>query len=168
MKLKLVLYALSLFFFISTLTKCSGSKTNNKQGAVPFETKPSFVLGDVFFQRWVAGVKGGGSGYHLYVPVEANKKHVVFDSAFFRGLKAKLDQGKIGYIASFKTAQNRKQDINMSNNQLDEYGNSFPYKLQSNECVLSYIEKNQIKYFKIDSIIEKQAEYYPRTPPNEH
>ena len=84
MKFKLIPYALSLFFFATSLTQCSSSKTNNNQGFVEFETKPYFVLGDVFFQKWIAGVQGGGSGYHLYMIVKENKKHVVFDSAYFR------------------------------------------------------------------------------------
>ena len=55
----------------------------------------------------------------------------------------------------------------MSGETLDEYGNIFPHQLESNECVISYYEKDKIKYLKLDSIIEKQAEYYPRRPPNE-
>ncbi|PNQ74748.1 hypothetical protein C1T31_00990 [Hanstruepera neustonica] len=168
MKIKyVILYSFSLVFATITITQCSSSKAKAQQGIVKLEDKPSFVLGDVFFQKWVAGVQGGGSGYHLYLPVKENKKHVVFDSAFFRGLKAKLEQGKMGYIASFETALNRKPDLNMSGNKLDEYGNIFPYKLELTECVLSYIEKNEVKYFKVKNLIEKQAEYYPRVPPNE-
>ncbi len=168
MKIKsLIIFLFSAVFITFGFLQCSSSKTNGQQGMVELEKKPSFVLGDVFFQKWIAGVQGGGSGYHLYVPVKENKKHVVFDSAFFRGLKAKLDQGKMGYIASFKTNLNSKPDISMSSNPLDEYGNIFPQELKLNECVLSYIEKNQVKYYKVIPLIEKQTEYYPITPPNE-
>lgn len=168
MKVKYILfYPLSLVFILSSQTQCSSSKAKTQQGVVELQKKPSFVLGDIFFQKWVAGVQGGGSGYHLYVPVKENKKHVVFDSAFFRGLKAKLDHSKMGYIASFKTDLNQKPDMSMSGNGLDEYGNIFSHKLEKNECVLSYIEKNQVKYYRVENLIEKQAEYYPRLPPNE-
>lgn len=167
MKFKLTLYALSFLFFTTSLTQCSSSKTNNNHGFVEFETKTSVVLGDVFFQKWIAGVQGGGSGYHLYMIVKENKKQVVFDSAYFRGLKAKLTPAKIGYIASFKSALNQKSDIKMSGDSLDEYGNIFAHQLESNECVISYYEKDKIKFLKLDSIIEKQAEYYPIRPPNE-
>ena len=164
--------ALIIYWFIVIIAtfsfiKCSSTKNNYREATVEIQDKPSFELGDVFFQKWIAGVQGGGSGYHLYVPVKTNKKHVVFDSAFFRGLKAKLELGKIGYIASFETALNRKSDVTMSGNQLDEYGNIFPYKLELNECVLSYLEKNELKYYKVKNLVQKQAANYPRTPPNE-
>jgi hypothetical protein len=168
MRIKYVwVYSLIAMFFLMGFTQCSSSKTNKQKGLVNLEEKPSFILGDVFFRKWVAGVEGGGSGYHFYMMVKENKRQVVFDSVYFRGLKAKLTIGKMGYLASFKTALNQKKDINMSANSLDEYGNMFPHELLTNECVLSYYEKDKIKYFKIENLKEKEAEYYPSTPPNQ-
>jgi len=167
MKMKYVLfYKLIFVLLIVSLTQCSTSKGRMQIGQVELEEKPSFVIGDVFFQKWIAGVQGGGSGYHLYMMVKENKRNVVFDSAYFRGVKAKLIISKMGYIATFNSALNQKQDIIMSANSLDEYGNIFPNGLQTNECVISYYERDKIKYSKIENIKEKEAINYPSAPPN--
>jgi len=151
---------------------CSGSKEVSKTNLLELQEKPSFELEKVWFQKWVAGKQGGGSGIHLYMTLEANKNHVVFDSVYFRGLVAKMEVGKIGYIASFKTALNQK-DLIMDGDSNKEYGNkppkldeTFPFKLEEDECVLQYKEHGKTMYYKVTSVVEKQAEYYPSAPNN--
>lgn len=160
---------------MASFSNCSSTKESNNLGnktaMQDFQDKPSFKLGETYYKHWVAGVKGGGSGITVLIPMENNKNNVVLDSVYFRGMQSKLESIKSGYVANFKTEANQKEDIIMSNDKKAEYGNSlpnkvnFPYQLKDNECVISYIEDNTTKYFKIENIIEKARDQYPSAPP---
>jgi len=158
------------FIFISVIilsfTQCSSAQK--------LEEKASFELGQVMFQNWVAGVQGGGSGIYMLIHVVSNKNNVVFDSIYFRGYKAEIEIGKMGYVANIKTEINQREDIIMSNNGQDEFGNkpplkdsNFPFNLAENECVISYIEKDITKYLKVNNLVEKPREEYPSAPPKQ-
>jgi hypothetical protein len=161
-----------LILLISSIfLSCLGAKEIPNLKALVLQEKPSFEVGNVWFQKWVAGMQGGGSGMHLYMTLETNRNHVVFDSVYFRGLVAKMEVGKIGYIASFKTALNQKEDLVMDGDSNKEYGNkppktdnTFPFKLEDHECVLQYTEYGKTMYYKVTSVVEKQTEYYPSAP----
>lgn len=163
----------AVLFTAILFCNCNSAKQAIKTNTVLFEEKPSFQLGQVYFQKWVAGVQGGGSGIHMYFIVETNKNHVVFDSVYFRGMKAKMQLGKIGYLASFNTVLNQKVDIIMDGDSSNEFGNklpkendNYPFNLRENECVIQYSEKGKTKYYKVTDVVEKQAEYYPSAPNN--
>ena len=164
---KIVLFLLLIF------TSCHNSKEATRTSVSNFEKDASFELDQVYFQKWIAGVQGGGSGIHMYILVKTNKNHVGFESVYFRGMQAKIQLGKMGYIASFKTPLNQKQDMVMDSDSQQEYGNKLPeqdvikrFNLEENECIIQYVENKQTKYYKVSNIVEKQSEYYPSTPPN--
>ncbi|AUC82913.1 hypothetical protein CW733_12585 [Lacinutrix sp. Bg11-31] len=170
----LVLLMLSVVV-LTSFTQCSSSKKtsnlkNNKQ-TLKLEDKGSFTLENIYFQSWIAGVRGGGSGIHMYITVKSNKNNVAFDSVYFKGLKSKIEISKMGYIASFKTEANQKDDIIMSNNKNAEFGNEtqkkqdFPFELNDNECIISYIENNTTKYLLVENLQEKKRLEYPSAPP---
>lgn len=151
-----------------SFTQCSSAQK------LQLQEKTSFELGEVSFQKWIAGVQGGGSGYHFLINVVSNKNNVVFDSVYFREYQAKIEIGKIGYVANIKTEINQREDIIMSNNGKEEYGNksrlktaNFPFKLTENECVISYIENGITKYLKVKNLVEKPREEHPSVPPKQ-
>jgi hypothetical protein len=157
---------ISFIVILICFTQCSSAQK--------LQEKASFELGQVTFQKWVAGIQGGGSGYHMLIHVVSNKNNVAFDSIYFRGYRAKIDIEKINYVAYIKTETNQRKDIIMSNNGNDEFGNKsplkesdFPFKLADNECVISYIENKTTKYIKVKNLIENPMEEYPSAPPKQ-
>jgi hypothetical protein len=162
----LFLSFITIIGIIISFTNCSSAQK--------LQEHASFELGKVTYQTWVAGVQGGGSGIHMLIDVDSNKNNVILDSVYFRGYKAKIEIGKIGYVASIRTEINQKGDIIMSNNGEDEFGNkpqlkeaNFPFKLEDNECVISYIENKTTKYLKVKNLVEKPREEYPSAPPRQ-
>jgi len=159
-------------FVFASFSQCSSTKQASQKTMYKTQEKSSFTLDKTYYQHWIAGVKGGGSGIHMYISVLTNKNNVVFDSVYFRGMQSKLELGKMGYIASFKTEANQKADIIMSNEKNAEYANQipnqevrFPFELNEKECIISYIEDNTTKYFKIQNLLEKARQEYPSAPP---
>ncbi len=159
------IYVLIAIFFINCST------------AQKLQSTAPVSLGDVYSQKWVAGVKGGGSGINLFIPISKKiPQNIQLDSVYFRGKAAKLEaiEGKtILYVARFENTFNQKNDIVMSNDTKEEYGNespslqvNIPFDLKDSEAVVSYKEANKTKYFKIGNITDKLPEHYPSAPQN--
>ncbi|AUC74780.1 hypothetical protein [Olleya sp. Bg11-27] len=140
---------LSSFFFM----QCSSAQKLQENAS--FETSP------VYFQKWVAGVKGGGSGINVFIPITTELKDINLDSLYFRGnmvaLQTKPSSPKL-YIGRIIGNANQKEGYKST-------GDKIPFDLKDNEAVVSYSEKGKIKYFKIENITEKPMEQFPSAPP---
>ena len=154
---------------MASFLQCSSFK--NPSEIVLEKTNP-ITIEKPYFQSWVAGIQGGGSGINLYLPIQNTT--LKLDSAYFRGMIAKVQIINTGYVSHFKTALNQKEDIIMSGEENAEYGNQipannnpFPFQLKENECVISYTEDNTTKYFRIINLIEMPIELYPSASPKD-
>ena len=168
--LRILSFSILLLVVLTSFSRCSSTKKPIEDSQKTYQEKPSFELGDVYFQKWVSGVEGGGSGIHVYLNNVINKKNITFDSLYFRGLKGKVVTGKMGYFTNLISIKNQKQDRIMSSEPNAEYGNEIPNaipELNDKECVISYIEDDQTKYYKFNSLKEKKTEYYPSAPPKQ-
>ena len=116
-----------------------------------------FKIKEATYQVWGAGVRGGGSGISVVIIIdEESASKIEFDSLFFRGQKEKLNRSASKLVAHFKTRINTREDIILHINQQQEYGNqppiienSIPFDLTNKEAVISFKEKNEVKYVKI-------------------
>ena len=73
--------------------------------------------------------------------------------------------------------ENHKPDIVMHSDPKKEVGNqpprlrteeekTFPFELNADEAVLSYLENGKVKYVKISGVKDKPARIYPGRPKN--
>ena len=157
---------------MASFSQCSSAQQLQLQQKAP----TTFNESDAYYQKWVAGVKGGGAGINLFIPISAEST-LVLDSAYFRGRALKLEkselEGKPVYIGRFLTDENKQpHDIVMHEDPKKEVGNQppmiphkIPFELQKNECVISYLEDGKTKYYKIDQVKEKTMLSYPMAPP---
>lgn len=153
---------------IVLLSTFSCASTKNIQQEPPIE------LGEVYFERWNAGVKGGGYGYNVFIPVKENK--VQLDSIYFRDKSAKLTNDKSPnlYIGRFKVDTQVNEDFIMSSDPNEEANNqikvpekeTIPFTLEPNQCIVSYIKNGKTQYFKIENVVEKPSVNYPSVKPN--
>ncbi|WP_439152105.1 hypothetical protein [Winogradskyella sp.] len=151
----LVLYSITF-----TLFHCSSSKYKLQKESVLSPKGP-------YFQTWTAGIRKGGSGYHIYFPNLNPDEKVTMDSVYFRDLKAKLVKGAAMYKAQLNnppSPYDRDMSIEAANKK--EEKPFFPFELNRMECVISYIESGEIKYLKISKLREKEGVYYPEGSPN--
>ena len=159
-------------FLCLALTSCSSQKS--LQTDVPFE------LGDATVQQWLGGKEESGTGYLVTVPVSFVTKEVRFQEMYFRGQTALVTTEKNGdgliVKANFATAS-KKQDLVMHADPKKEVGNQppvvqkdsnkdFPFDLGPQEAVLSYIDKNRVKYVKLSELKEKSPLIYSTKPKN--
>mgnify|MGYP006945858782 CR=1 FL=1 len=145
---------------MTSFSQCSSAKKLQ-------ETTP-INLGEVYYQSWVAGVRGGGSGVNVFIPIESNPNNIELDSIYFKGQKSKLEitNSKLA-IGRFLTDANQMEDVIMSIEPQAEYGNKAPelpkkapFELKEDQCVISYKQGKTIKYYKILNMIRKQSVNY--------
>lgn len=162
--LKKIISLFLMLFIIVSFSQCAS--TLKLQDNLPIE------IDEVYYQTWVAGVKGGGSGINVFIPIESNSNDIVLDSIYFRGKSTKIEYINDALaVGRFKTKANQKQDIVISNEPYAEYGNEVPelpqktpFNINDDECIVSYLVEDEIKYFKIEGIVRKASKLYQTIP----
>ena len=164
--LKNAFFFLSLCFIVFLVSQCSSAQK--------LQTNAPLQIGECYYQNWIAGIEGGGSGINIYIPIISNVNKIELDSIYFQGKTAKLEfKNESLAVGRFITDLNKKKDIIMSNEPFAEYGNKVNQPslkqwptLKNNQCVISYKEGSEIKYFMIDNIPKKPLLAYPSAPRN--
>ncbi|WP_152611371.1 hypothetical protein [Psychroserpens mesophilus] len=160
-------FLIVMFLLVASFSQCSTAQKLQKN--------PPVELGQVYAQNWVAGIKGGGSGFNVFIPVKDTS--VVLDSIFFRGQKAGLEFNDSGdqtfYVGRFQSDFNQKEDLILSSDMKEESKNKLPtlkdempFEFHDDECVITYREGDQTLYYKISNIKMEQPLHYPSAPPN--
>ena len=156
--------------WLSILVIGSASCTSSKSLAKPILVIAPIEFDKPYFQAWIAGVQGGGSGINLFLPTK--ETYIELDSVYFRGMVSKLKIYESGYVARFKTNLNQGRDLIMSAEEYAEYANTLPDKktaqwfdIDDNTCVLSYKDEGTIKYFLINNLEEHPTIPYPSAAP---
>lgn len=156
--------SITILVMIFSLSGCSSQKKIGKNA--PFD------LGQATCQSWVGGRPESGSGLKFMVPVLSdNTRGLKMQQAFFRGkvadIKLRSKEGETMATANFLNDNRLKPDIIAHGDATKEVGNQppklqekFPFEITADECVISYIDGDKIKYFKIKGVKEKQALIY--------
>jgi hypothetical protein len=155
---------ITVFAMVFSLSGCSSQKKLAK--TAPFE------MGQVTCQSWTGGRAESGSGIKLEIPVlSENMDTMKMQQAFFRGKVADISmstlEGKWMASANFMNKSTEKPDMVMHSDSKQEVGNQpptlqekFPFEIGDNECVISYMDGDKVKYYKIEGVKEKKPLIY--------
>ena len=154
--LKKAVYALAFTFVISSIFQCASPKvaTVNFEEQAPFKVKPAY------FQEWYAGIKVGGTGINVFLPITDVSKNVQIEDVYFRNLKGKLTVKNGKYYALLK---NTSPNYTFTKSEAPA---DYPFVIGDNECAISYKENGKTKYFKIIGLNEVAGTYYENGPPS--
>jgi len=146
-----------------TMSQCS---------AVKGLSNPDFIGEGSYYQTWVAGVQGGGSGLNFYIDVQDIPESVTLMAIYFKDKKGAVIAHNGVYSASFLTDQNSQPDVIMHSDPLEEAVNTpptpkvtFPFELGAEEAGISYEEKGMLHYAKISKVENKGHIALPSAPP---
>lgn len=159
-----ILVSLAMLFLTTSVTQCTSAQK--------LEQNAPAVFGDVYFQKKAQAVKDLESSLTLYIPINGNlSKTIELDSVYFKGRSAKLmtsSKNQNMYYARFITKQAHSEDFILSSEMKEEHQNklpiektNIPFELLPNQCVLSYKEEGETKYYKISNIKEKRLKDVP-------
>jgi hypothetical protein len=155
--LKRLIFSISLSLVMMSFSQCASTQK--------LEAKSPVEIKEVYYKEWANPARYTGSGLNLYISLTSNTSNIEVDSVYFRKKQVKLEHIKEGlFVGKFKTNKNSPNDIIMSSDPKEEYGNTspkiekpFPFELQDNECVISYKERGKTKYFKLSNINKRQT-----------
>ena len=155
---------ISAIILLSITTGCGTCKME-KESFLLTQNTP-FTVKNSYCQKWVAGIKEGGSGLNIYAIINDISEGVTLKKFYFRGKSVDVKTSK---DPIFKGNYINKSVI-MGNNSIIEASNIppkiSPFKLENNEAVLSYDYNNKVYYHKILNIEEKQIIAYPSMAPD--
>jgi hypothetical protein len=160
---------LQRLIFILTLVlsfiSCNSYKTSHFQSESPLQIESPY------YQFWVAGVQGGGSGVNVFLPIKTPAK-ITIDSLHFRGFRTAVETKPNLIVGYFKDQANVSKDLILSSEPHQEYGNQLPLRqdkspfvLDNDACIISYRVKGSVQYFKITNLKEKPSIPYPSARP---
>ena len=154
--LKKAYFAVVFTGIIATTLQCASSKDI----ITTFEKPTSFKVKPVYFQEWYAGIKVGGTGINIFLPITDVAENIEIDRVYFRNLSAKLTKkdGKYMSLLKNKSPNSKFKSTEASAN--------YPFTLSDNECAISYIENRKTKYLKIVGINQVAATYHKNGLPS--
>ena len=158
-----ILKSLTVFLLSITITQCGSSQQSLQ--------KVNFDGGDSYYQKWVAGVQGGGSGVNVFFDFTDIPQEIKLHQAFFQGMVTTIEKENDSYVASFKTDLNNERDLVMSNDPVEEMVNTpsvnedFMYPLAPFEVGITYMYKGALQFAKISNIKEKESIPLPSQRP---
>ncbi len=148
--------------FFTLLLNFTNCKTQSIQQEAPF------TLVEKSYFKW-AGGKKGDQGTTIKIVGNFETTSLGFSSIYFQNYKFKvIPEIKANTFTLIGNRSSLKEDINMSGNALDEYGNKppkldekIPFDLQKDEAVIEYSINGQIYFHKIKGVKQLETVYYP-------
>ena len=143
--------SLSFLLVFTMFTGCGSNQNLQEKAPANFQ--------QVYYTKDASAIK-------LFIPVSAiQTERVTLNSVYFQDRKADLemDINKPGiYVATFPIG---KQDLIMSSDPREEYGNKVraipekaPVDIEDDEAILVFTERGDIKFYKIRGIEERNAQ----------
>ena len=154
--LKKAIYAIIFTCTLSSFFQCASPKI----ATTNFEQQTPFTVKSVVFQEWFAGIKVGGTGINIFVPVYNVNDNVILNEVYFRNLKGQLVKNGNKYTSVLKNPS-RNYTFQKAEKPAD-----YPFDLKDDECVISYTENGKLKYHKVIQINEVAGTYYENGPPS--
>ena len=147
------------FFFLFVLIGCANTYKLEKKSILNFN--------ESYYSLWSSGVKGGGSGFSIYLMMDKNsnldKKDVKIQGIYFKEKYTTLKYQELGKYQAFIKADSNSDKLELESNIKDEKvevkNEKIPFVLKDNEAVVSYLIKEKLKYVKIELTKKKTMDF---------
>lgn len=163
---------LKIIILLITATLVAFSTVQKTEQKAKFELCFPQKIKEVYYKKWVGGIKGAGGGINFYLefkkPLSAK---IQLQKIYFQKKEGKIQlRSKNVYVAYFRIKpskedeiiENNTQNVNTTKPQNPEpIAPKFRFDLKENEAVLEYLENHKTKFFKIKNIKEMPMIPYP-------
>ncbi|KIX21211.1 hypothetical protein SY27_10670 [Flavobacterium sp. 316] len=144
-------------FLISFLSCSSGKETTQDNDSIKIQ--------EIYYQKWVAGIQGGGSGINVHLTLEEGlNEEITLDKLQIKDVETTTIQktDDLHYVASLKTKLNQ---LTLDENPINEYGNEVPQekeiRLKEGQVKLFFTIGTKQFYKIIENVKEKPMIAYP-------
>lgn len=154
--------AITSVLFIAIFLNFTQCKTQKMQNEAPF------TINEKVWFKW-AGGKKGTQGTTIKLVGNLESTSLYFSNIYFQNHKynvvPEINGTKFTLIGN---RSNLKEDLTMSGNSVDEYGNKppkldsdFPFDLQKDEAVIEYSINQQTYFYKVTGVKQLETVFYP-------
>lgn len=152
---KLALILLFTSFFVS----CHSQKEASKAMTA--------TIDQAYFQNWVAGVQGGGSGTNFFIQCKKPvPKEIILKALYFRGKKTAITKdSELLYSARFEGEANKERTPDPNAISAKDKKITPPMPITDNEALIEYSFKGKKAFYKLNRIKEQELEAYPSARP---
>ena len=162
------MYKLCILLFSFFSFSCNCEKKIIEQTNKEFLSQ-DFPISEIYYQSWVAGIRGGGSGINVHLTFkEKLPSNVLLKSMqLLHYTTFEIDiMENSQYIGRIKTERNQ---FNLDENPVDEYGNEVPVKkdnsLKEGQVLLTF-EKDGKEFTRlIENVKQVEMLAYPSAKP---
>ena len=157
-KTKYLIFSLGLL-----LVACSSQKK--------LETSTPFTLGEVYAQKWIVENSTKDSGYEVVIPIMSlDENEAVLQNLYHKGkmvdISIELRESGMIALAEYTKEELLKKDILVPESDKGKRKKNskkmelFPFELQDTEAVLSYLQKDKVRYIKLTGIRQNPVVAY--------
>tara|TARA_R110002073_G_scaffold123234_2_gene266872 strand:+ start:56769 stop:57248 length:480 start_codon:yes stop_codon:yes gene_type:complete len=145
------------FLIIVTFIGCNGKKKNQ----LKIEENATLSFQEAYYQDRVSGVKGGGSGINIFlVRNESDFEEIEIKGIFFHEKYTTLKTYGSNKHQGFIKGNANNEDIEEvmvgeEKKKIETIEENFPFDLQANEAVISFLDEGVLKYNKITLVKKK-------------
>lgn len=156
-----MVYKTIILFFSLSFYSCVSSKEVTE---IIDNSKLQEAIQEVYFQGWVAGVRGGGGGIGFYVnfkkPLEEN---ITLEKVHFRTYEAIFNKANdVSYIANINTSKNQKDKIlGETREEVHKEPVNSNINLKGNQAILFFRKDGKLYSKTIENVKEKEMIAYP-------
>lgn len=135
---------------VVTFVSCSGTKSKYQ-----IEKEALVSFSEATYQKWDSPVKGGGAGMNITLMQESTEEDVKIQGIYFLEKYAVLkSQGNGKFQGYIETKANTQEEDSYKgsenqNSKVETVEEQFPFQLEANEAVISFLHKGKLKYNKI-------------------
>ncbi|MBT8236385.1 MAG: hypothetical protein KJO04_09350 [Bacteroidia bacterium] len=138
-----------------------------------------FTVSKAICQTWIGGMEQTGHGTEVTLTLDAfAMDQITLKELYFRGRVGEITMGDTtdGIQAKCNFFEQPKE-IAMHSDPAREVGNQpprvrskkeveFPFELKPDEAVISYMENDSLKFFKVGNVVDKPGRVYQSRPNN--
>ena len=138
----------------------SFSQCSSAQHTLEDKAPEGLKMTEAYYQVIPPGIREGDTTVKIYMPMHTDTQ---LDSIFFRGQQAKFIEENGMYVATLVEASKEKYALGEGepNTAKPREVKELPFKLEAEECVISYEDAGKTKYFKIDQLHKKELLHLP-------
>lgn len=122
----------------------------------------------VYYEKWIAGVKGGGSGINLYINHSLFANDITLKKVYFKDRYSDFEKNEDYYIARFRLDLNQLRDYVMDSDSAKEVENELPESIKNevlnlgdNDALITIIKASVESNIIIKNITQKETIPYP-------
>lgn len=163
--MKTILLFITMLFFFQGCTKqeMEESKVEAANSKLLHEFPVEIKI--AYFEGWISGVQGGGSGTNFFIELsEPLPKEVFMKNVLFRGNKAAVFPiSELLYVVRFSNGSNSGEGIPTDYDTFRMLTNSVPSTtpIKDDQALLEYVSNGEIIWYLITNVKEQEPNFFP-------